>query len=224
MAFNIHGGRTPCGRADLEATARVIAREKPDLAALQEVHRFLPPRGFHDAPRRLNRMLDMDVRFLPSFGVGRAGYGNAILSRTPPRRVRRFRLPSPVFTEPRAMLHAHLTLQDQPVLFLNAHVSHHRRQRRPQVRAIADWLKRFDQPVVLAGDLNADPHSEELALLRDAGLSDYCAGDVMTFPCHQPHTRLDYILVSRHFEVLECRAVQTQVSDHLPLVAELRLR
>jgi endonuclease/exonuclease/phosphatase family metal-dependent hydrolase len=225
MAFNIHGGRPRVGPADLEATARVIARERPDVVGLQEVHRYLPPPYvFHDAPRRLRELLRMEVRFVPTFGLGRSGYGNAVLSRVPPSRVRRVRLPAPPWAEPRALVDARLTLAGQPVRFLNAHLSPQARLRRPQVRAIAERVRREDQPTILAGDLNADAHGEELRLLREAGLTDFCARDVMTFPCHAPHCRLDYILVSRHFEVLECRAVETDVSDHFPLVAEVVLR
>ena len=41
VAYNIHHGEGMDGKLDLERIARVIAAEKPDLVALQEVDHYL---------------------------------------------------------------------------------------------------------------------------------------------------------------------------------------
>ena len=48
--------------------------------------------------------------------------------------------------------------------------------------------------------------------------------DVLTYPCDEPACCLDHIAVSRHFRVERSWSVETDVSDHLPLVADLVLR
>jgi endonuclease/exonuclease/phosphatase family metal-dependent hydrolase len=138
--------------------------------------------------------------------------------------VRRLRLPTPPLSEPRAVLETLVEYRGQQVRLWSVHLSPGARLRHAQVRALALRVGRSSGPLILAGDVNAPPDGEDLCLLHEAGLFDLCSGEVMTFPCHAPSCRLDYILVSRHFEVTGCRAVDTQVSDHLPLVADLVLR
>ncbi len=82
--------------------------------------------------------------------------------------------------------------------------------------------------IVLGGDLNATPDrraTERLAsMLRDAwALAG--TGDGATFPAGAPLARIDYVFVRGSVDVL---AVATgsdaaSVSDHLPVVADLRI-
>jgi endonuclease/exonuclease/phosphatase family metal-dependent hydrolase len=79
---------------------------------------------------------------------------------------------------------------------------------------------------VLAGDLNAEPGWDEIALLEDQGLESGqdAAGDpdALTSPAVAPAHRIDWVLGSapvtfRSFEVLDDTA-----SDHRPLLTEVR--
>ena len=223
VTFNIHGGRPRIGTPNLEATARVIRELRPDLVGLQEVHRYLPPPYvFQDQPRKLRELLGMEVCFLRSFGFGPFGYGNAILSRVPPDRVQRTRLPSRL--EARALLEAEFTLEGRKLRFWNTHLSLDDRGRTEELKVIAGRTRQSELPLLLVGDWNATPDSGEMDLLEAAGLS-HCADDeVLTFPCDNPTCRLDYLMASRHFEVERCWSVQTDVSDHLPLAADVVLR
>ncbi|MBK8009922.1 MAG: endonuclease/exonuclease/phosphatase family protein [Deltaproteobacteria bacterium] len=78
-----------------------------------------------------------------------------------------------------------------------------------------------------------------IATLRQAGLNDTMPETLggpghhpsdeeayFTFPSHQPNRKLDYVLASPSFEVVSARVGREagKVSDHLPLVVELRLR
>lgn len=222
MTFNIHGGRPRVGPADLPAVARVIAEQQPDLVALQEVHRYLPrPYVFADQPRELRRLLGLETRFLPSFGMGPLGYGNAVLSRPRPARVQRWGLPSGL--ERRALLQARFSTAGVSFCFFNTHLGLRTAERLAQIRVVAERVRRAGLPVILAGDLNAGPESEELRLLQEAGLEHCLPPEVLTFPCDRPHCRLDYLLVSPLFQVERAFIVETEVSDHLPVVADLVL-
>lgn len=221
--FNIHGGKPAHGPGDLAATATAIRSLDADLVGLQEVYRLTPhPSYWDDQPGRLRRQLGMHVAFLPSVGLGRLGYGNAIVSRVKPMRIERIRLPGG--REPRALLHAQFTVAGGPLHFLCTHLSLRAEERAQEVAALIQHLARVSGPCVLAGDLNTRPDGPELVALRGAGLSDCAAPGLLTFPGVQPTLKLDYLLVSGHFEVRACRTIETVASDHLPLVADLFLR
>lgn len=103
-----------------------------------------------------------------------------------------------------------------------------------QAEAIAGPL-----PVICLGDLNSTPESDAArtlaARLRDARESSLAPpyGPVGTFNGFRLDApladRIDYIFVSEHFEVLKYAALTDSLgarfpSDHLPVVARLRLR
>lgn len=103
-----------------------------------------------------------------------------------------------------------------------------------QAEAIAGPL-----PVICLGDLNSTPESDAArtlaARLRDARESSLAPpyGPVGTFNGFRLDApladRIDYIFVSEHFEILKYAALTDSLgarfpSDHLPVVARLRLR
>ena len=63
VAYNIHHGEGMDGKLDLERIARVIAAEKPDLVALQEVDKGCKRSGSIDQAAKLAKLLKMDHRF-----------------------------------------------------------------------------------------------------------------------------------------------------------------
>ena len=86
-------------------------------------------------------------------------------------------------------------------------------------------------PVVLCGDLNLAPSAPAFARLARSLHDVQRAAPGFrarpTFPSLFPVRRIDHILVSSHFEILAARtpghALLRRASDHLPLVADLRL-
>jgi len=110
------------------------------------------------------------------------------------------------------------------------------------------------RPTVLGGDLNTIPPESDQKdgfvdepetsfdtddtlprLRRIEGLRDAFApkggatsdeGPQFTFPAHAPNRKLDHVLVSPHFEIVEAKVLQEagDVSDHLPLWVRLRPR
>lgn len=223
VTFNIHGGRPKFGFANLEATAKVITDLKPDLVSLQEVHcRMPPPYVWQNQPAKLKRLLGMHVTFRRSFGLGPCCYGNAIASRVPPDRIRRTRLPGAY--EPRSLLQAEFTLDGHKVRFFNTHLGLKDDERAEQLAVVAREVRQYDLPAIAAGDWNTTPDSGELQVIESTGLQHCADVETPTFPCDEPQCRLDYLMVSRHFEVEDCWVVNTQVSDHRPLVADVVLR
>lgn len=214
VSYNLRAGRPPHGPPGISAAAGVLAELEPDLCGLQEVLSWPPPFSRLDQPRRLAARTRLHVRFGASFGLRALGFGNALLSRWKPASTRRLWLPGR--GEPRTLLHARI-----PELghFLTTHLSLSRRDRLRQCRFLARYRRQLAGPVILAGDFNAEPASEELAPLLEAGLAS--AGPALTFPASEPRIQIDYVLVSPHWRVEACAAVRRSASDHLPLVADL---
>ena len=93
--------------------------------------------------------------------------------------------------------------------------------------ALCKLIEESDMPTVLSGDFNALPHSEILQPLYDkyTSAADALGVDDITLcqPMEPPLT-VDYIFVSKHFEVLEYRVLKRVLSDHYPCIAKLRLK
>jgi endonuclease/exonuclease/phosphatase family metal-dependent hydrolase len=72
------------------------------------------------------------------------------------------------------------------------------------------------------------PYRALAARLHDVQLRVHNNRPMNTFAALFPFSRIDHIFVSRHFEVEKVRVPQNSLtrvaSDHLPLVADLRLR
>lgn len=100
--------------------------------------------------------------------------------------------------------------------------------RRQQIRRLADELGHHHCPRVILGDLNCswqlEPHSMQL-LVRHLGLRAFQPEiPAPTYPSHRPRFRLDWILISDELDFSTYQTVDVPLSDHLAVVADLRLR
>ncbi len=220
--FNTHGARPVAGPPNVARVCEFLETLEADLIGLQEVHRFLPPPGVtQDQPARYRRLLSREVTFRRSFGFGRIGYGNALVSPWEPAQVRRFLLPSK--TEQRASLECEFEVEDCRFRILNTHFGLDASERLSQADVVAERLRAERIPAILLGDLNAVPESPEIRRLVDAGWS-FC-GDlsVPTFSVPNPSVRIDYVAVSDGWECVESQVVATEVSDHYAVAAVVML-
>ena len=97
-----------------------------------------------------------------------------------------------------------------------------------QVEETLQILESIAGPAILAGDLNARPGADELQPLFNRLSDAWAVNDSekepgYTFPSDQPDRRIDYILHSEQFQVERAFTIDTQASDHLPVVADLLL-
>jgi endonuclease/exonuclease/phosphatase family metal-dependent hydrolase len=78
-------------------------------------------------------------------------------------------------------------------------------------------------PAILAGDFNALPDSDVLAVVRAAGFADLGAAlDPDAFTAARG-TRIDYILATAGVSGRAMRIPEVWTSDHKPVVAEVTL-
>lgn len=102
------------------------------------------------------------------------------------------------------------------------------RIRRRQVLDLVEDLREHVGPLVVMGDLNCSWHLEARTmelLTRSLGLRSWDpSGAAPTFPASAPRFRLDWILISEDLEFVSHHTLERPVSDHLPVVADVRRR
>jgi endonuclease/exonuclease/phosphatase family metal-dependent hydrolase len=230
-SWNVHKCVGTDGRFDPGRIAEVVAEIAPDLIALQEVDRRFGRRigllDLHGIEHRTGLVL-LPVSPLAD---GHGWHGNAILVRRGLARtlsMRRLHLPG---AEPRGALVADLAITGSGTLrVVAAHLGLLRRSRERQVQAILTALAEGGPcPTLLMGDFN-EWRMQARGRCSLTGLeSVFGRAPRMpdSFPSRLPLLALDRILgtprgllgpVATHHSALARVA-----SDHLPLVAQLRL-
>jgi endonuclease/exonuclease/phosphatase family metal-dependent hydrolase len=100
------------------------------------------------------------------------------------------------------------------------------RHRGDQAEEVRAQLDKADGPGIICGDFNDVPNSYTYYTIRkdwqDAFLKKGF-GIGRTYVHISPTLRIDYILASKDFEVLQCRKFSTPWSDHNPVVADMQL-
>jgi len=238
MSYNVHGCVGMDGRLAPERVARVIARQAPDVVALQELDVGRSRSGRRDQAAVIAALLEMDHRFHAAIHVEEEAYGNAILTRLPVLAHREGLLPVPrggFGIEPRGVLWITLELDGMAVQVLNTHFGLSPAARRVQVAELLSdrWLAHPDcrGSTILCGDLNASPRSAPVQRLRES-LVDVreimtSGGRRPTFPARFPMFAIDHVL-TRDVHAVDCvtvpkSALERLASDHLPLIVDLRL-
>lgn len=243
MTYNIHHGENMDGALDLQGIADVLRAHHVDVVGLQEVdHHWSERSEFADQARSLADRLDMNYFFAPILdyappeeGKPRRKYGLAILSRFPILEAENFnieRLPS-VGENPRRQQMggfpmATLDVEGTRVHVFNTHLDYRPdpEVRRAQVQDMLAIVDAVEGPKVLVGDLNASPQDDELRPMWSSFVDawDVRDGDPgYTFPSDDPDRRIDYILTTPGFDADSVVVVETQASDHRPVLADLTL-
>ena len=235
MAYNIQHANPPLrpGVIDLDGIARVIKSENPDLVALQEVDVNTERSGADvNQAAEIARRLDMHYYFAKAIDYQGGEYGVAILSKFPLEETRVHRLPSQEGTggEPRIMATAKVTLPNGvDIRFGSTHLDAQRQpvNRELQIREIVNVSNQENLPFILAGDFNATPDSDVMKFL-DNSFQSSCDKCPLTSSAQNPVRTIDYIVFrdpSDTLAVVDHRVPdEKQASDHLPVVAEFKVK
>jgi endonuclease/exonuclease/phosphatase family metal-dependent hydrolase len=102
------------------------------------------------------------------------------------------------------------------------------RTRASQARALKEVLARERYPFILVGDFNSTPHNWEYyhvaSSFRDVYQRARLIGWGATYHARLPLVRIDHIIASEHWEVVDARVLRRPRSDHFPVIARLALR
>jgi endonuclease/exonuclease/phosphatase family metal-dependent hydrolase len=244
MTLNLAHGRgtswnqTLCSRqkieANLDAIARVVRREAPHVLAVQEA----------DGPSIWSGRFD-HVRFLTersglaSFargehvqGLGLA-YGTGVISRYSIESSKATTFPSSPPSPSKGFTIATIAMpagngSSTSVDVVSLHLDFSRRSIRSlQVALLTQEFERSGRPLIIAGDFNAEWDEEDSPVKRIATSLELEAwkpeaDDMETFPFLG--RRLDWILVSREFQIIDARVLSDRLSDHRAVIAEIARR
>jgi endonuclease/exonuclease/phosphatase family metal-dependent hydrolase len=221
--YNVHRSVGRDGRGDPLRVARVVEEVNPDVLALQEVAYRHGERG---------HLLDLLAEALGAQVVEgmtledpRGHYGNALVSRLPVREVHHVNISVPR-REPRGAIEALLDAGGQTLQVVATHLGLRPMERRHQVRALLRVVDASDASTkVLLGDLN-----EWFLLGRPIRWLQRAFEETRalpTFPSRRPLFALDRCWVSPSASLsrlyVHDSSLARLASDHLPLVADLRL-
>lgn len=224
VTYNLHGLRD-----DGAALERVIAAARADVICVQEVPRL---------PHRRLRWRRLIARHGLRTAGGHARRGVAVLAGPRARVLHAESHVLKVFAglEARAVAVAVVEVEGARLAVGSFHLDLHEAARTCHAAEALELIEavaaRHDAEVVLGGDLNEHPCRPAWRLLA-ARLADCHAaaprGDGLTFPAAKPRHRIDALFAARGLRVVSCGGVEaaspdlTGASDHLPVLAELRV-
>jgi endonuclease/exonuclease/phosphatase family metal-dependent hydrolase len=233
MTYNVHHCNPPSigDSIDIQAIAKVINAEKPDLVALQEidVNTLRSGKGNNQA-KLLGELTGMKYYFSKAIDHQGGEYGVAVLSRLPILDTIRYQLP--IYPdkpeEIRAIAAVKVQLPSgQPLLFASTHLGLKEANRLLQAEKIVEHFGENNIPMILGGDFNAIPDSKVIQYL-DQYFTRSCVRDCgFTIPVENPNKTIDFIMYKGkdRFTVLETRVINEKyASDHLPVISRLRLK
>lgn len=222
VSYNTRGSLGMDDRRATPRIAQVVRSLSPDIACFQEIHQRLPWSGSEDQPLLLEQLLGRAFVFHRLLHIGFGGYGNGIALRGRIGERKEHLLPSK--KEQRGALE--LRLHDigglNRLTVFCTHWGLQEEERRQQAEALATLINAAPRPLILCGDLNESADGAAIRLLLTAtGLHDADAEQGQpTYPSNEPRVRIDYILYSPELDLRHYEVVESEASDHRPVLAD----
>lgn len=222
MSYNIRNGIGTDNVAQLQRTADVILRERPDILALQEVDSVTQRTHHRYILGDLAQMTLMHPTYAPAIPLGEGKYGVGILSKEKPLRYNYYPLPG------REELRTLLVVEFEDYVYCCTHLSltpEDQLLSLPVINRIADTIRK---PLFIAGDMNAHPDSEFIGELKK-NFRIISHTKAATYPADRPDELLDYIAVHKKDSAIvtpvAARVVNEPLaSDHRPITSTVIFR
>jgi endonuclease/exonuclease/phosphatase family metal-dependent hydrolase len=232
VTYNIHRSRGLDRRTRPERIAAVLAAIEPDVVALQEV--VGPGLETSGHIEEIGAALGMGWIMAPTRELRGHQFGNAVLSRFPVREHSQHDL-SWKTCEPRCGQRVAVDVGGQGLLQIyNVHLGTALLERRYQAPRLAGWVhdRRVSTPKLVLGDFNEWARRGVVAQALERRLQSLdLYGHLQrrrTYPGFFPLVHLDHIYYEGDIAVRQITLPRTRLalvaSDHLPLVADIRVR
>jgi endonuclease/exonuclease/phosphatase family metal-dependent hydrolase len=228
--YNIHRSRGLDGRTSPDRIADVIRGIEPDIVALQEVVGAGASSPGH--AEQIGALLGMGWVMAPTRHLRGSLFGNVVLSRFPIRQHTQYDL-SWKTCEPRGCQRVDVGIGDDVLHLYNVHLGTAFLERRYQAGRLSAIVhdRRVGQPKIVLGDFNEWMRGLATTLLSERLQSIDLRTHLRrrrTYPGVFPVLHLDHIYYEGKVEVVKLELPRTRLSlmasDHLPLVAELKVQ
>lgn len=228
--YNVHRCRGLDGRTNPGRVAEVIRGIKPDIVALQEVVGAGPHSAGH--AEELGAQLGMGWVMSPTRHLRHALFGNVVLSHLPIVHHAQYDL-SWKTCEPRCCQRVDIAVGGDTLHLYNVHLGTAYLERRYQAGRLSAIVhdRRIGEPKIVLGDFNEWMRGLATAMLSERLNSIDLRAHLRrrrTYPGVFPVLHLDHIYYEGRVEVTKVELPRTRLSlmasDHLPLVAELKVQ
>ncbi len=230
VTYNVHRCRGLDRRTRPERIAEVLSAVDADIIALQEVIGSGASGAGH--AELIGAFLGMGWVMAAARELRRHQFGNVVLSRRPIREHSQHDL-SWKSCEPRCSQRVAIDLGPGILQVFNVHLGTALLERRYQAARLAAWVhdRRVPAPKLVLGDFNEWSRgiAEDVLARRLNSVDLYPhLKRRRTYPGIFPFLHLDHIYFEGNVEVRRIELPRTRLamvaSDHLPLVADLRIR
>jgi len=230
ITYNIHRCRGMDGRTNPGRIADVIRSIGADIVALQEVIGAGPHSTGH--AEELGAQLGMGWVMAPTRHLRNALFGNVVLSHLPIVHHAQYDL-SWKTCEPRCCQRVDIAVGSHILHLYNVHLGTAYLERRYQAGRLGAIVhdRRIDQPKIVLGDFNEWMRGLATQMLSERLNSIDLRAHLRrrrTYPGVFPVLHLDHIYYEGKVEVARVELPRTRLSllasDHLPLVAELKVQ
>ena len=230
VTYNIHRSRGMDRRVQPERIAEVLATVNADIIALQEVIGPGPSGSGH--AESIGAALGMGWVMASARHLRGCLFGNVVLSRLPIRHHTQYDL-SWKTCEPRNCQRVDIALDNDTLHLYNVHLGTAFLERRHQAGRLSTIVhdRRIEPPKIVLGDFNEWMKGLATTMLSERLQSIDLRTHLRrrrTYPGVFPVLHLDHIYYDGQVEVVKLELPRTRLalmaSDHLPLVAELKIR
>lgn len=234
LSWNIWGGKY------LDEVISQLKEIDADIIGLQEVKEIISGDNRANIAQQIAQELGYQYFYCKAYTddrhEGGFDFGNAILTKFPIVKSECLVLSGTEYyqkdalTEPRAACVCSVKIGDQRLKIVNIHLGYSRDASLSPLRKIQlDLVLKLveDKRIVLAGDFNSIPESEvvkklnEVMINTDPILDQKTKTDVDT--PGQPQFRIDYIFVSPDLKFSNFQILETEASDHKPILVEIEI-
>ena len=165
--------------------------------------------------------------------------GNAILSRYMITSLNTYPILAPTeeerrpneneWYEDRIIVKTEVDFNGEKICVISTHFGLNYLERERMVDKLIEIIDETKIPLIVMGDFNSTPTHERKYIqpLFDRLISATAITGkelVPTFSTYDPKLPIDYIFVSKHFEVLDCDIPNLKNSDHFPVTATVKLK
>ncbi len=224
MSYNIHHGKNSLGADTLDNITDTIRDNQADIIGLQEVDKNVYRTQFKNQVKLMASELGMYYAFGSNIEVMGMEYGNAILSKYPIKSFENVHMPG--FKEKRGLLRAEIKIDGKDMNFLVTHLGLTKQERTKQVKTISEYIKFLGTKTIIVGDFNSKENNEEMNSIKTL-MVDSSQGKREHFKNTYEgliiKSKIDYIFVSPDIKVNKYNVIDTNESDHFPIIANIEL-
>lgn len=233
MTYNVHHCNPPSkpGVIDVDAIAKVIKQENPDIIALQEIDVNTRRSGkINEAALLAQKSGYHSFHFSKTIDFDGGQYGIMLLSRYSLSDMETHKLPTDPATggEPRVLSVATATLPNgRQIRVVSVHLDFHgKTNSKLQMTEVNKILSSQKLPVIIGGDFNAVESSETIGLL-DKEFTRTCKNCAFTIEEGKEKMAIDFIAYKpgAAFSIIKHQVIEEDdASDHRPVLARLKIR